>query len=525
MSDTGDLYSVGFEPADRSAKVARGVTVLAAAAEAGVIITAPCGGRGACGRCAVTVLEGGLEPPDERELAALARARVGASGIRLACMARVAGDVTVRTLVSSPDASRVVTGQDARSVVAGVDLGTTSVAVQLIDATRRTVIGSARVTNRQSSFGADVLSRIAAALAGADERLMIAAEESVLEAITLARGDRPGSALSIERVVVAGNTAMISLLAGRDVAGLASHPFSHALAGLKRLTGGRLVSDVGVAEILVVPPVAAFVGGDLVAGLIAEGLADETAETLFIDLGTNAEVAAVANGRPVVASAPAGPAFEGWGIACGGQAGPGGITRVLPWDSGEGLRVVTSEGTPSHLTGSGLISAVAHLCRVGHLDPGGLLQPEGPAQRRFFSADGVLAVSLCEDPLDHDVFLSQLDVRALQSAKAAVCVAVRAVAAAAGVTFFRDVVVTGAFGGAVETADLIGLGIVPAEAAGVLRNVPEAALRGAAAMALDLDLFEDARAFVARAEHVDLAAGGSFTDDFVAALRLEPFSL
>lgn len=525
MSAETERSSVEFLSAGRHAEVARGATVLDAATHAGIIIPAPCGGRGACGRCAVTVLEGDLEPPEERELAALARARIGTSEVRLACMARVAGDVTVRPLVTTTQDPAVAADGRAQSVVAGVDLGTTTVAVQLVDVTRHTVVGSARVFNRQAAFGADVLSRIAASLGGAGEQLMAAAEGSVLEALALARGDRPGAVLPVRRIVLVGNTAMVSLLAGADVAGLAAHPFSHALAGMEQLTGARLAAGVGDVEIVVVPPVAAFVGGDLVAGLIAEGLAEEAIDALFIDLGTNAEVAAVAGGRLVVASAPAGPAFEGWGIACGGQAGPGGVVRVLPADARGGLRSITDEGPPSYLTGSGLISAVAHLRRVGHLDADGLLKLEGPAQDRFFSAEGVRAVALGEDPLERRVFLSQLDVRALQSAKAAVCVAIRAVTEAAGVGALREVVVTGAFGGALESRDLVDLGIVPKEAAGVLRHVPEAALRGAAAMALDPGLFEEARALASRADHVDLAMGESFTDEFVAALRLESFSL
>lgn len=525
MSSTGEFSSVEFMPSGRTAEVARGATVLEAAAGAGVVISAPCGGRGACGRCAVSVVGGELEPPSEREIAALARARVGAAQIRLACMARVTGDVTLRPLGVSPGVSAVVGDRGARSVVAGVDVGTTSVAVQLVDTAQRAIVGSARVPNRQAAFGADVVSRIASALDGAGERLTAAAEDSVIDALGLARGGAGPDDLPVERVVVAGNTAMISLLAGVDVAGLASHPFSHALTETHHLASARLAAAVGGAEILVIPPVAAFVGGDLVAGMIAEGLADEAGDALFIDLGTNAEVAVVAGGRTMVASAPAGPAFEGWGIACGGQAGPGGIVRVTPTESGGGLRAVTDDGPASHLTGSGLISVIALLRRAGHLDADGLLRSDGPVRERFFTADGVRAVALGAEPSDRSVFVSQLDVRALQSAKAAVCVAVRAVATAASIGALREVIATGAFGGALETRDLVDLGIVPSGAAGVLRQVPDAALRGAACMALDPDLFQDAQMLASRAEHVDLAMGESFTHEFVAALRLEPFSL
>ncbi|MDT8433597.1 MAG: ASKHA domain-containing protein [Anaerosomatales bacterium] len=526
MRADGECASVRFLPAGTRAEVAPGSTVLAAAAAAGMVLPAPCGGRGACGRCAVKVIEGALEPPEDRELSALARARADASLVRLACMARVApGEVTVRPLAAAAAVATAGEVGSAPRLVAGVDLGTTSVAAQLIDASRRTLIGSVRIPNRQASFGGDVLSRISAALGGEHEHLMAAAEDSILDALSKAGAGPSVAASTLERIVVAGNTAMTSLLLGADVSGLASHPFSHALDGLDRITDTGLAARLGGVEIRMVPPVTAFVGGDLVAGVIAAGLADDSADALLIDLGTNAEVAAVTGGKVVVASAPAGPAFEGWGIACGGQAGPGGIVRIAPGGSIVGLRAITDEGPPSHLTGSGLISAIAYLRRAGHLDADGLLRPEGPCSERFFTAGGVLAVSLGTDPLDRRVFLSQLDVRALQSAKAAVCVAVKAVVRAAGANSVRDAVVTGAFGGALETGDLVELGIVPTEAGGALRYLPEAALQGAAAMALEPGLFEDAQAFVSRAEHLDLAVGESFTSEFVAALRLEAFSL
>jgi uncharacterized 2Fe-2S/4Fe-4S cluster protein (DUF4445 family) len=524
MTAMSHLSSVRFVGVDGTALVARGTSVLEAAAEVGVVIPAPCGGRGACGRCAVTVLTGELEPPSDQEVAALARARVGSSEIRLACMARIAGDVTLRPLGISARVSGVAASQDACGVAVGVDLGTTSVAVQAVETSRRSIVGTARVPNRQAAFGADVLSRVSAALSGAQERLKTAAEDSVIEALELACGGAGASEMSVERVVIAGNTAMVSLLAGVEVVGLASHPFSHSLATVRTLDNRRIAAAVGGAEVLVVPPVAAFVGGDLVAGMVAEGLAGEAGDALFIDLGTNAEVAAVTGGRAVVTSAPAGPAFEGWGIACGGQAGPGGIVSVMPSDSQGGLLPVTEGGPPYHLTGSGLISAVALLRRAGHLDADGLLRAEGPACDRFFTADGVRAVALGEDPADRSVFLSQLDVRSLQSAKAAVCVAVRAVASEVPVEALRDVIVTGAFGGALEVRDLVDLGIVPKETAGTVRQVPDAALRGAACMALDPSLFADAEALVSRASHVDLAMGESFTAGFIAALRLEPYS-
>lgn len=519
---------VTFLPADRSAEVKVGATVLEAAAEAGVLVPAPCGGRGACGRCAVRVIAGDLAPSSEDEVAALSRARMTpASGVRLACMARISGPVTLRTRGESGPHVRGALRARVESVVAGVDLGTTSVAVQLVDARGGSLLATVRVPNRQARWGTDVLSRVSAALAGDAEGLAHDAETSVAEGLEAACAAAGVDHAAVDRIVVAGNTAMISLLARVDVTGLAAHPFADSLAGVERLQadvalGGRF----GSSDVLLVPAVGAFVGGDLVAGMLAEGLTGECDGSVFVDLGTNAEVAVVAGERVVATSAPAGPAFEGWGIACGGQAGPGGITAVEA-SQAAALTPVFDGERPSHLTGSGLVSAVALLRRLGHLDPDGLILTSGPASARFFDSDGVVSVSLAPDPVDRSVFLTQLDVRAFQSAKAAVCAAVRAAVSYADLRpdQVSDLVVAGAFGGALATADLVELGVVPAECAHVVRTAPDAAVRGAAAIALDPGLIGEARALAARAVHIDLAAGASFTRDFMECLRLGPYAL
>lgn len=418
--------------------------------------------------------------------------------------------------------------QRSARVVAGVDLGTTNVVVRLHAAETGTVLAESRCANRQIRFGADVLSRISAAIGGEAASLAECARASLAEALGSALRTAGVSMRSVHRIVVAGNTAMISLLTGADVSGLGSHPFAHALAeGAVSVTLPLPGIDPPCeAEVVLVPPVAAFVGGDLVAGLTAAQVSLADDGLLYIDLGTNAEVAAVAEGRCWVTSAPAGPAFEGWGIACGGQAGAGGIVRVRVDDAGA-LSAVFEGERPSYLTGSGLISALALLRRVGHLGADGLLRATGPLETRFFDADGVPAVTLAPDLGDRSVFLDQRDVRGVQSAKAAVTAAVRSVARAAGLSGenLSRVVVAGVFGGAVAANDLVDLGIVPASALSVLRHVPDAVVAGAGAMALDSKLLESAEGFAAAMVHVDLARSGSFADEFMSGLELSPYDV
>jgi len=257
---------VTFEPSGFIAWVEPGTTVLAAGRAAGVNISAPCGGRGICGECGVKVLEGSLGEPSADERVALKRAP---AGIRLACRALVSGPVRLRPVIVNSTVSREIADLAGNEeLVTGVDLGTTSVSATVLDSRTGRQLGSATVMNRQSSFGADVLSRVSGALEGDAAQLQHLAEGSVLDAIDSAA---PGARRRITRVVVAANVAMASLLAGADVSSLAAHPFSVPTGASTLPPDSGLADSLQPASVEIVPAAAGFVGGDVIAGLVALG--------------------------------------------------------------------------------------------------------------------------------------------------------------------------------------------------------------------------------------------------------------
>ena len=416
--------------------------------------------------------------------------------------------------------------QRGSRLVAGVDLGTTNVVAWLMDARTGALLAKSRSMNQQVRFGADVLSRISAAIDGEATPLTQGAIGSVAVTLASALATAGMPAGTIDRIVVAGNTAMASLLIGADVTGLGVHPFAHALGEGSMRVQLRIPPTGPAPEVWLVPPVAAFVGGDLVAGLMGAEVSEVDDGVLYIDMGTNAEVAAIVRGRVWVTSAPAGPAFEGWGITCGGQAGAGGIVRVCADDDAGMLPTFEGE-RPSFITGSGLISALALLRRLGHLGADGLMRAAGPLAQRFFDVNGVLAVTLAPDPRDRSVFIDQRDVRGLQSAKAAVAVAVRSVARAAGLRGdgLRRVIVAGVLGGALVADDLVDLGMVPRSGRRLLRHLPDAVVAGAAAMALRPELLKRAERLAAAMVHVDLAQTQAFGDTYIEGLELVAYDV
>jgi len=516
---------VTFVPAGVTVWVEAGTTVLEAAKAAGILLPAPCGGRGVCGSCGVRIVDGTLDAPDDVERRGLERAP---EGVRLACRAGVIAPVRVRPVLANPTRASASSGcaQDSAGPVrAGIDLGTTSVAAVLIDAETGRELARASVPNRQQVLGADVLTRVSASLAGMRDELGMLAEQSVLDALAAAAGVCDIDLSRVVRVVVAGNSAMSGLLVGADVGSLAGHPFTPPFGGGGMARDSLVVQALAAeAEAVVLPPMAGFVGGDALAGVIAAGLIGVTAPVLLVDFGTNAEIVLAGGATLVVASAAAGPAFEGAGISCGGPAIDGAVTAVRLEPDGAVRLEVLGGVAPRWFSGSGLVSAVAALRGLGHISVDGRMYTVGPLESHFSTNDaGVMTVSLGGE---HGALtLDQLDVRAFQLAKAAVRVGVEAVLAAGDVDSAQldEVLLAGAFGSALKVGDLVDLGVLPRAVAGVSRSVGNAALDGAAAIALDAELLALATDAARGARHVDLAADPAFNARFLAAMGLEPY--
>jgi uncharacterized 2Fe-2S/4Fe-4S cluster protein (DUF4445 family) len=499
-------------------------TILDAARHAGVMIPAPCGGRGVCGKCAIKVVAGTVAPPDDEEKVGL---DLAPPGVRLACRVKVTGPVTIRPLVAAPSSSATGEALSGETLVAGVDLGTTTVASVVLGERSGRQLGRATVPNKQAAWGADVLSRAASSISGDADRITAAAHESVLESLCAACGSACACLEDVSRVVVAGNSMMAGSALGMELDGLSTHPFDAPFAGAQSLPEGwhgdrSLVQGF---ESMVLPPIASFVGGDTAAALLAAGLIDSNETCILVDMGTNAEIAVVSRGDLLVASAAAGPALEGGGIRSGGPYADGAVTSV-EIDDGEVRLATVGDVAPLWLSGSGLLSAVAAMREAGVLDASGAFVDAGPLADRFTTVDDVRAIVLAGEGSD-SILLTQTDVRAVQQAKAGVAAAILVAARAARVKPRKvsRFVVTGALGAATTVGDLMALGVLPSDLESVIESVDAAALTGAGMMASDPSLLETVEAFTADARHMDLAQDASFADVFMAALELRPYSL
>jgi uncharacterized 2Fe-2S/4Fe-4S cluster protein (DUF4445 family) len=461
----------------------------------------PCGGALLCGTCRVRVMSGDVPVTDEmRE--ALTDAEI-AQGWRLGCFARANGPVTIEVEQWS---APVLTGQETLRAEPrdgygiAIDLGTTTLAAQLVDLSSGEVLATETALNPQARHGADLMSRI-----GFDR-----GEPGALRGLIRAALGQMSARLSAGRAVletlICGNTAMHHFFCGLAVDALAEAPFRTPYLGAVTFRAADLgwVPDIA-GPVTFLPNIGGFVGSDILAGLIACGLVREPSVTAFADLGTNGEVAVGSSRGIVCASTAAGPAFEAGRIRMGMRAGAGAIDRV-EWRDGALHCGVIGGAAPRGICGSGLVDAAAALAESGLVLPTGRMR------------DGAKEIALTEG-----VVLAQSDIRELQLAKGAI---------AAGALLLRDKLgaerpatfhLAGAFGNYVRAGSAKRIGLLPDDSEVVAEG--NAALRGTRLLLLRPSAREALMAgTLARTEHVELGGEAAFQDAFAACMRLSPLA-
>jgi uncharacterized 2Fe-2S/4Fe-4S cluster protein (DUF4445 family) len=459
------------------------------------------------------LLAGGLEPEPGPGL--LPRLAEIVAEERTSITAAVVGDHLVD--VDSGDTRERMFG-------VAVDIGTTTVVAALLDLRSGAAVAVESTLNRQAPFGADVIARMGHAMGGGVGDLRSAVLETANSLVGEACGSAGVDPGEIYEAVVVGNATMLHLLLGVDPRSIALSPFVAAFLEPLDLRA----SDVGMGihpegRVAVFPSIGAYVGADIVAGMLASGLAREEPMRLFVDVGTNGEIACGSLERVVATAAPAGPAFEGGQILHGMRATEGAIEGVALGD-GVHLQVIGGDVQPRGICGSGLIDAVAQLRLTGLLgDNGILLGPEEvpghPLADRIVDRDGVRAFELAPG-----VVLTQLDVRELQSAKGAISTGIEVAMDTLGVgpEDLDEVLLAGSFGTYINPASARVLGLVPSVPLERIRAVGNAALEGAKMALSSFREREIAFELPGMIEYVELSGAGDFNDRFIRNLAFPP---
>ena len=415
------------------------------------------------------------------------------------------------------------------------DLGTTTVVATLLDLVTGTPVAVASRLNKQQPFGGDVITRISAVMMDPEAlgRLQSLAGETLDELALQVCAEGGVEPAHVYEVAVAGNATMTALALGIDPEPLGVAPFVMSTAHPPVV----LASDVGLhlhprARVALFPALGAYVGGDIVAGMLATGMDRDKRVRLFIDVGTNCEIV-LSDGETILSTAaPAGPAFEGGAIRCGMRAADGAIEVVrLDPDSPEVTLQVIGDLEPRGLCGSGLVDAVAELVRVGVLDHSGRFVTDEhaaatvPALAPRLAKIGEERVFVLHRPspeaeVTDCVYLSQRDVRELQFAKAAISTGWTLLMEELGLEHrdLQQVLLAGSFGSYLSPASAVRIGLVPTLP--VLRIVSAGNVAGEGAKMALLSLREraGAEALLEEVRYVELSDRADFNDRFVDLL-------
>ncbi|MDR0455359.1 MAG: ASKHA domain-containing protein [Treponema sp.] len=469
-----------------------GESVLLACARAGFILSAPCGGRRRCGKCKVRLLDGrvGGDTPDS-EGWVRACAAVPLTDITIDC-----GEITAAENGHAPTERAPAERRFAESARTGValDIGTTTVSARLIDVDTALALDTISVLNDQRSFGADVMSRVSAAQKGKTAELFTLINRQTQRILELFQ--QRNGIQTIEHLAVSGNTVMLHLFLNVDPSGMGKLPFSPVFLAEKMLKGEVLA--LSVENITVLPSIAAFIGGDITAGLAALDIMNIPGPSLFIDIGTNGEMALVNRGNIICCSTAAGPAFEGAEISCG-MGGVAGAISGVEWN-GNSVSVTTIGNVPPvGICGSGLVDAVAVMLKQGIIDETGFM---ADSAKGFYPAPGI--------------GVSAADIRQFQLAKSAILSGIKILCKNAGLhtADIRQVFVAGGFGFFINKQNAVTTGIFPPEFFDRLSVCGNLSLQGAAQCLVTENFLGTCRQIAAQCSVIDLAADPSFMDEF-----------
>ena len=458
------------------ATAAPGENLLDVLRQAGADISAPCGGRGICGKCLVTLVdEGGMT------------SRVHA------CRLPVLRDLHI--LLDEHTGGEICTdGSGSFSIDPGrtgygaaVDLGTTTVAIKLFDLSDGKELAAVSGWNRQAPYGADVLSRCQHCMEqekGLDTLMsLIRAQIHIL--LTQACEISHVNYGDVKEIYLAGNTVMEHILFGISPASIAVAPFTPATL----FDRGEMLGLNG-PPLYPAPCVAGYVGGDITAGLLACELDKAQGLSLFLDIGTNGEMALGSKDGFLTCAVASGPAFEGAGISCGMASTPGAVSHVR-WEDGAPRLDVIGGGAAKGICGSGLLDTLSMLLKLGIVDETGYLQPPDDLDEDFspWLAEDEEGNGIFYLTPDRSVYFTARDVRSLQLAKAAVAAGISVLMEHTGNDFSQidTLYLAGGFGTHMDADSAVAIGMLPEALRDKIRCVGNSSLAGASMALLSTD--------------------------------------
>ena len=488
-------------------------TLLDVLRRAGLAVNAPCGGNGKCGKCRVQVTSWN----DKFEWV-------------LACRTYVKRGMEI--LLPAEEQGGAICGEGSETALFGggtgygaaVDIGTTTVVLRMYDLLTGTALGIRRDWNAQRPYGADVVTRMQYTMENARglSRLTGLIRSQVLGMVDELCAEGGIDPAEVHTLYVAGNTVMQHLFAGIDPRPIALAPYEPE----EYFDDGkpRSIPERPGLAIYYAPCVAGYVGGDITAGILSSRVHVLPGRNLFLDVGTNGEMALSTENGFLCCSVACGPAFEGAEISCGMPSVPGAVCRV-DWEDGKPELEVVGGGKAKGLCGTGILDLLALLLRLGAVDDTGRLLPpdEAPDELSDYlgeDEDGNGVFYLTED---REVYFTAGDVRKIQLAKGAVAAGIALLLQEAGIgpEKVRGLYIAGGFGNALRPESAAAIGMIPRELKDRVQPEGNTALFGAARALCAPESREELQKICHSCRYLELAGNPDFTLKFMEHMTFE----
>ncbi len=415
-----------------------------------------------------------------------------------------------------------------------VDIGTTTVVVYLVNLITGETVDIGSTYNSQMIYGDDVITRIVYATEGVNaearlNELRDAVIGDINAIVNMLRNRHAIELCEIDSATIAGNTTMSHIFWGLSPASIREEPYIPTLNNFPQWKGGTAKLLINPqSPVYSVPCVASYVGGDIVAGVLASKMHRNPEMALFMDIGTNGEIAIGNNEWLMTAACSAGPCFEGSGIRCGMRATAGAIEAVkIDPETCEPDITVIGGGRPAGICGSGMIDAISEMFLTGVIDQKGKFVPSKTGRVRhgddgmeyvFYYTDMSGSSALSSD----DIVLTEVDVENILRAKAAVYAGVTTLLGEVG--FTKDVIekvyVAGGFGNYINVERAIILGMLPDLPKEKFVFMGNTSVTGAYLCLLSEELRKEAEEIASKMTYIELSVSRNFMDEYMSALFL-----
>jgi len=397
---------------------------------------------------------------------------------------------------------------DKKNLGAAVDIGTTTIALHLIDRETGERLNTQSAMNAQAPYGSDVTGRIKYCADNGHELLTKIIREQISSMMIDACSACDLSPADIEYIIIAANTIMQHLLAGFSPVDMGVAPFTPVSLFGEEFPAweGAPVSET--AKIYYTPAISAYVGGDITAGLLAAGFDDMTDPAIFLDIGTNGEIVLKHKNIYYCCATAAGPAFEGAEITMGMPALKGAIDHVKFGFDGKPEYTVIENGEPVGICGSGLLDTLAVLLDTGTVDETGRLSDYD----KYYLTEQ-----------DDGVYVTPGDIRKLQLAKAAIAAGIRVLLHFAGIKEedVKLMALAGGFGSYMDLNSAARIGLFPKKLLPVAESFGNTSGEGAALVLAQKDACKKLEKIRSQCEYIELSTMTFFNDKFIDEMAFE----